>query len=67
MTPQRRHPAEPELLRFLERQDQSADYVRRTADWIKAEFPVSTATLLPRLRVLYRQKVRDFGSQLQRL
>lgn len=52
----RRHNGEAELLRFLERPDQTADYVRRTAEWIKAEYPGSVH-LLPKLRVLYRAKL----------
>ena len=51
----KRHAAERELLAFLERQDQTADYVRRTAEWIKREYPGS-AHLLPRLRAIWREK-----------
>lgn len=53
---ERRHSDEAALLRFLERPDQSADYVRRTAEWIKQEFPGSAPSMLPRLRAIYRQK-----------
>ena len=54
----RRHNGEAELLRFLERPDQTADYVRRTAEWIKAERPGS-AHLLPKLRQIYKNKIPD--------
>lgn len=54
----KRHPDEAELLKFCSRDDQSSDYVRRTADWIKEQFPASVPTLLPRLRQLYAEKRR---------
>jgi hypothetical protein len=53
----KRHGSERELVAFLERQDQTAAYVRRTAEWIKDEYPGSAPALLPRLRALYRAKV----------
>jgi len=53
------HPAPAQLLRFLERKDQSSDYVRRTAEWIKDKYPGSAASLLPQLRQLYRDKRRE--------
>jgi hypothetical protein len=55
----KRHNAEAELLRFLERPDQTADYVRRTAEWIKQEFPGSAPSMLPKLRQLYRMKIES--------
>jgi hypothetical protein len=55
-TGDRIHPSPNELLTFCARKDQSADYVRRTADWIKTEYPGSTEALLPRLRKIYRDK-----------
>ena len=55
----RRHPAEAELLRFLARPDQTADYVIRNADMIKRDYPGSMATLLPKMRAIYRDKKRS--------
>lgn len=52
------HPNEKGLIKFLERQDQTADYVRRTAEWIKTEYPGSAKNLLPILRKIYRDKMR---------
>lgn len=52
------HPNEKNLLKFLERPDQTADYVRRTAEWIKREYPGSAARLLPLLRKIYKQKMQ---------
>lgn len=54
----RRHPNEANYLRFLSRDDQGADYVRRSADWIKENYPGSAPTLLPKMRELYRQKIK---------
>ena len=48
------HPAPDELLRFLERNPGSADYLRRTADWIRTTYPGSWASMRPRLQQLYR-------------
>lgn len=53
------HPAEAEYLRFLQRQDQSSDYVRRSAEWIKDTYPGSVDTLLPKMRQLYKEKRRE--------
>lgn len=53
----KRHPAEREYLAFLERQDQSAHYVKRSAEWLKEKYPGSVETLIPKMRVLYRQKI----------
>lgn len=50
------HPSEKELIKFLSRDDQTADYVRRTAEWIKEEFPGSAKRLLPLLRKIYKSK-----------
>lgn len=55
----RRHADEDLVLKFLQRPDQSSAYVRRCADWIKAEYPGSAPTLLPKLRVIYRDKKRQ--------
>lgn len=55
--PGRRHAAEDELLAFCRRDYQSADYVRRTAEWIRDTYPGSAASLLPQLRRLYREKL----------
>ena len=55
----KRHAAEAELLKFLGRPDQTSDYVRRTAEWIKAEFPDSVPALIPKMRVLYREKKQN--------
>lgn len=55
---ERKHPGEAELLAFCARKDNTADYVRRTADWIKREYPGSAATVLPRLRKIYRDKLQ---------
>jgi uncharacterized protein Yka (UPF0111/DUF47 family) len=57
-----RHPHEADLLKFCERQDQSADYVRRTAEWIKKEFPASATAMLPKLRAIYKRKTKDRGA-----
>ena len=54
-----RHPAEAEYLRFLARPDQPSAYVKRCAAWVKATYPGSVATLIPRMRDLYTQKTRD--------
>lgn len=54
----KRHNDEAALLKFCARSDQTADYVRRTAEWIKSEYPASAATLLPKLRQIYREKKR---------
>jgi hypothetical protein len=54
----RRHTQPDALLRFLERDDQSAAYVQQTAEWIKTEYPGSAAALLPRLRDIYRRKAQ---------
>jgi hypothetical protein len=51
-----RHPDEKELLKFLDRPDQSAAYVAATAEWIKANYPESVGFLIPRLREIYRKK-----------
>lgn len=53
------HPDEAALMRFLERKDNSADYVRRSAEWLRENYPGSEAALLPRIRKLYRQKLRE--------
>lgn len=52
----KRHKDEAALLKFCARKDQTADYVRRTAEWIKSEYPASAETLLPKLRKIYREK-----------
>jgi len=52
----RRHDGEAELLAFCAKEYQTSDYVRRTAEFIKAEYPGSAATLLPKLRALFREK-----------
>jgi len=49
---------EPALLAFLARRDQSADYVRRTAIWIKVGYPGSVH-ILPKLREIYKTKLRE--------
>ena len=54
-----RHAAEAEYLQFLARKDQSSDYVRRSAEWIKENYPGSVATLLPKMRQLYKEKRRE--------
>jgi hypothetical protein len=51
-----RHPNEGALVKFLERSDQSAAYVRETAEWIKKNYPGSVRTLLPKLRAIYKAK-----------
>ena len=43
-------------MKFLERKDQSSDYVRRTAEWIKEQFPGSAPAMLPKMRAIYRDK-----------
>lgn len=52
------HNDEKALLKFLERPDTTADYVRRTAEWIKTEFPGSAKRLLPLLRKIYSAKMK---------
>lgn len=52
------HNDEKALLKFLERPDQTADYVRRTAEWIKEEYPGSAKRLLPLLRKIYKEKMQ---------
>lgn len=56
-----KHPNEGALMKFLERGDQTADYVRRTADWVKDRYPGSAPTLLPRMRRLYKNKRQSEG------
>jgi len=51
-----KHKDEAALLKFLARPDQTADYVRRTAEWIKKNYPGSVATLLPKMRAIYKNK-----------
>lgn len=51
------HPNEKQLLDFLKRPDQSADYVRKTVVWLKEEYPGSVQKLLPILREIYREKI----------
>ena len=58
---ERRHPDEDALLKFLARPDQDAGYVRDTAAWIKKEYPGSAASMLPRLRQVYRGKRIEKG------
>ena len=55
----KQHNDEAALLKFCERQDQTADYVRRTAEWIKTNYPASTARLIPKLRAIYKDKIRQ--------
>ena len=50
------HPNPGAVIQFCERQDQSADYVRQTAEWVKKEFPGSAAQMLPKLRKIYARK-----------
>lgn len=57
-TSERKHTDEAALLAFCARKDQTADYVRRTADWVKDQFPGSAAALIPRLRKIYRDKLQ---------
>lgn len=57
-TSDRKHPDESALLAFCARRDNTADYVRRTADWIKEQFPGSASALIPRLRKIYRDKLQ---------
>jgi hypothetical protein len=57
----RRHPQEGTVLAFLARPDQSADYVRRTADFIKEKYPGSAPSMLPKMRAIYRDKIRQQG------
>jgi len=57
-TGDRKHPSPDDVLKFCARKDQTADYVRRTAEWIKTEYPGSAAAMLPRLRQIYREKPR---------
>jgi len=54
-----RHAAEAEYLQFLARKDQSSDYVRRSAEWIKGKYPGSVPTLIPKMRQLYKQKRQE--------
>lgn len=51
-----RHRNEANLMKFLERQEQSSDYIFRTAEWLKVKYPGSAAALLPKLRKLYKDK-----------
>ena len=55
-TGDRKHASEADVLKFLERKDQSSDYVRRTAEWIKEQFPGSAPAMLPKMRAIYRDK-----------
>lgn len=55
---ERQHPDPLQLLAFCRRPDQSSDYVRRTAEWVREKYPGSATALLPELRRLYRDKRR---------
>lgn len=55
--PFKRHPDEACVLAFLARPDQTAAYVRRTAEWIKEHYPGSAPSMLPKMRQIYRTKV----------
>lgn len=57
----RRHPQEDTVLAFLARPDQSAAYVRRTADFIKEKYPGSAPAMLPKMRAIYRDKISKQG------
>jgi len=48
------HPKPDHWLRFLARKDTSADYIRRSAAWLRETYPASAPKLLPKLRQLYR-------------
>lgn len=48
------HAHPDDLLRFCA--TQSADYVRRTAAWLKEKYPASAPELVPKLRQIYRQR-----------
>jgi hypothetical protein len=48
------HPQPAHWLRFLARKDTSADYIRRSAAWLRETYPASAPKLLPELRRLYR-------------
>lgn len=51
-----RHPDEPALIKFLERNDQTADYVTRTAKWLQDKYPASAQALRAKLKTIYRAK-----------
>lgn len=57
-TSDRRHSNEAALLAFCARPDQSADYVKRTAEWVKKDYPGSAQAVIPRLRAIYREKIQ---------
>lgn len=50
------HAAEAELLKFLERRSNTSLYVFRVVQWLKEKYPTSHAKLLPKLRVIYKEK-----------
>ncbi len=52
----REHPYPELLLAFCERMGREVgrNYVARTADMVKRDFPGSAAALLPKLRAIYR-------------
>lgn len=52
----RRHPDEAAYLRFLARDDQTAAYVKRSANFIRENYPGSAAALIPKMREIYRKK-----------
>ncbi len=54
--PGREHPHPELLLAFVERMSREIgrNYVARSAEFVKREFPGSAAALLPKLRAIYK-------------
>ncbi len=57
MTQAGEHPHPEHLMAFVEKMavQIGSDYVRRTAEFLKRDYPVTASALVPKLRVLYRK------------
>lgn len=50
----KRHANEAALLAFCRTQE--APYIKRTAEWVKENYPGSVPHVIPQLRILYKEK-----------
>ena len=57
----KQHPQPAHLLKFLARPDTTPGYIKRTAEWLRTEYPGSAPQMLPELRRLYRAAIRRGG------
>lgn len=51
----KRHSNEAALIAFCRTQE--APYIRRTAEWLKENYPGSVPAVLPQLRKIYAEKI----------